>query len=166
MNPTVSLRYADVGPPGQASPVSQAELTGPDSLSGEEHHFTAVTWSDNTTAAVAWMNRIQNSTAISLCQLAVSAVSGGCKEVFQMNERDGWVDYKFRIVFNKYRPSGRFLAVMPSKLKYRYRQLWLVDTQANTRNMLTNTMAEVTEILEWTKDNVVYYINTLPGTIA
>lgn len=160
VNPTVTLWFADVGEPGRENTITQDRLPPPNSLAKEEHHFTAVTWQDNSTVAVNWMNRYQNFTAISVCPLADNDIT--CREVFVIRERDGWVDYKFRIVYNKYKPGHRFLAIMPAATKFRLRQLWLVDTDADTHTMLTNHLSEVTQIVEWTRDDQIYYISTLP----
>ena len=84
--------------------------------------------------------------------------------MFVLPVRDGWVDYKLRVVFNKYKPSGKFLAILPaSSMRYRFRQLFIIDTDGNSRTLLTKQEAEVTEIVEWTQDDQVYYISTLPG---
>ena len=87
-----------------------------------------------------------------------------CRDAFNLSIRDGWVDYKFGVKFNKYVPGPRFLAILPAgDMKYRYRQLYVVDTEGDSRTKLTNSQSEVTEILEWTADDTVYYIATLPG---
>ena len=87
-----------------------------------------------------------------------------CKQVFVLPVRGGWVDYKLRVVFNKYNSSGQFLAILPaSSMKYRFRQLFIIDTEGNSRTLLTKQEAEVTEVVEWTQDDQVYYISTLPG---
>jgi len=160
-NPTVTLWYADVGPPGSQNPITQQRLPPPPSMSDVEHHFTSISWRDDTSVAVIWMNRIQNMSAVAICPLADNVK---CKEVFVLPVRDGWVDYKLKVVFNKYKPSGKFLAILPSsQMRYRFRQLFIIDTDSNSRTLLTKQEAEVTEIVEWTQDDQVYYISTLPG---
>ena len=79
VNPTVTLWFADVGEPGRENTITQDRLPPPNSLAKEEHHFTAVTWQDNSTVAVNWMNRYQNFTAISVCPLADNDIT--CREV-------------------------------------------------------------------------------------
>eukprot|EP00090_Calanus_glacialis_P028875 TRINITY_DN4629_c0_g1_i1.p1 TRINITY_DN4629_c0_g1~~TRINITY_DN4629_c0_g1_i1.p1 ORF type:complete len:673 (-),score=148.29 TRINITY_DN4629_c0_g1_i1:778-2796(-) len=160
-NPTVTLWFADVGPPGSQNPITQQRLPPPPSMSDVEHHFTSISWRDDTSVAVIWMNRIQNLSAVAICPLADNVK---CREVFVLPVRDGWVDYKLRVVFNKYKPSGKFLAILPaSSMRYRFRQLFIIDTDGNSRTLLTKQEAEVTEIVEWTQDDQVYYISTLPG---
>jgi len=164
-NPTVTLWYADVGPPGSQNEITQERLPPPQSMQTVEHHFTAVTWQSNTTVAVNWMNRIQNESALALCPLAEEEREDGCKEVFLTMERDGWIDYKFRVVFNKFKETKRFLAILPAaSMRYRLRQMFLIDTKENKRTLLTKEFSEVTEILAWTADDVVYYIATLPDS--
>lgn len=64
-NPGVKLMAANVG----GSVVSQHQLDPPHSVSGQEPHFSSVSWRDNHTAAVIWMNRVQNVSAINLCSI-------------------------------------------------------------------------------------------------
>ena len=60
--------------------------------------------------------------------------------------------------------SGKFLVILPDNShEYRFRQLFLIDIENNSRTLLTSAEAEVTEIVEWTKEDQVYYISTLPG---
>eukprot|EP00092_Neocalanus_flemingeri_P005220 GFUD01005613.1.p1 GENE.GFUD01005613.1~~GFUD01005613.1.p1 ORF type:complete len:872 (-),score=205.25 GFUD01005613.1:288-2903(-) len=160
-NPTVTLWYADVGPPGSQNPITQQRLPPPPSMSDVEHHFTSISWRDDTTVAVIWMNRVQNLSTVAVCPLADNVK---CQEVFVLPVRDGWVDYKLRVKFNKYKPSGQFLVILPaSSMRFRYRQLFIIDTNGNSRTLLTKQEAEVTEVVEWTEDDQVYYIATLPG---
>ena len=81
--------------------------------------------------------------------------------------KDGWMDYKFNIVFNKYVASDRFLAILPaSNMRYRYRQLYVIDMVGhggNSRSQLTSEASEVTEVVEWTKEDSVYFIASMPG---
>jgi len=170
-NPMVSLWIADVGPPGSSNPIKQQNLPPPLSLMNEEYHYTFVRWATNSTVAVNWMNRIQNTTAINLCDVTSDAT---CHEVFVFSQEVGWVDYKFDIVFNKYKPAKRFLTIMPANpsgstgpTEYRFRQLFLIDPDTNSRTLMTSRQSEVTEILEWTAEDHVYYIGTeenQPGT--
>jgi len=160
-NPTVTLMAAQVGSPER--PVRQHALSPPASLQGADAHFTAVAWSDHNTVAVNWMNRVQNLSAVALCPLQDTA--SPCREVLVMPERDGWVDYKFKPVFHPSSGDGRFLAILPAaSLRYRPRQLFLVDTAAGTRTLLTRQEdTEVTEVISWAPGDVVYYLATSPG---
>lgn len=59
----------------------------------------------------------------------------------------------------------RFLAILPAaSLRYRPRQLFLVDTAAGTRTLLTRQEdTEVTEVVSWAPGDLVYYLATSPG---
>jgi len=157
-NPSVELWSANVGNVGENGNVQQLKMTPPVSMEGKESHFSSVAWRDDHTAAVVWMNRLQNVTAVSVCSLLDTA---GCQEIFNMPVRDGWVDYHFSVKFNKYIASSRFLAILPSNMVYRYRQLFVVE--GSSRTQLTNQESEVTEIVEWTADDTVFYVATRPG---
>ena len=163
-NPLVSLVAAEVG--NTARPVRQLVLPPPDSLKGREAHFTSVAWSDHDTVAVNWMNRVQNVSVVSLCPLHDTSSGVQCREVLVLPERDGWVDYKFKPKFNPAMGDGKFLAILPAaSLRYRPRQLFLVDTTTNSRSLLTREEGtEVTEVLQWQGDGTtVYYLATVPG---
>jgi hypothetical protein len=86
-NPTVTLWYANVGPPGifinngwimftlmqlagSQNPITQQRLPPPPSMSDVEHHFTSISWRDDTSVAIIWMNRIQNLSAVAICPLS------------------------------------------------------------------------------------------------
>ena len=68
VNPSVELWAASVGvaPGGR---IGQVRLPPPQRFSGEESHFSSVSWRDNNTAAVIWMNRVQNVSSISMCAI-------------------------------------------------------------------------------------------------
>ena len=67
-NPGVALWAAVVGVrPGER--IAQHQLAAPASLRGEEAHFSSVAWRDSSTAAVIWMTRLQNVSAITLCSI-------------------------------------------------------------------------------------------------
>ena len=84
-----------------------------------------------------------------------------CRDAFNLSIRDGWVDYKFRVKFNKYVPGPRFLAILPAgDMKYRYRQLFVVE--GSSRTQLTKEESEVTEVV----DEVVELISDLKDRLA
>ena len=159
-NPSVSVILANVGPPGVSSPVKFYELPPPESLEDAEYHYTFVRWPSNSTVAVNWMNRIQNKTAINICDVADQVQ---CQEKYMYEEHNGWVDYHFDIVFNPYNARRQFLTIKPSKTEPRYRQLFLVNIESNQRTFLTAGQFEVTKILKWTREDHVYYLATKEG---
>ena len=161
-NPAVSLVSAEVGSPTR--PVRQSVLAPPSVLQGQAAHFTSVTWADHHTVAVNWMSRVQNVSAINLCPLDTSPPQ--CRQVHVQVERDGWVDYKFKPVFNAGVGPSKFVAILPAaSLRYRPRQLFLVDSKAGSRSMLTSQEdQEVTEVVSWPGQGAtVYFMATVPG---
>ena len=55
---------------GSQNPITQQRLPPPPSMSDVEHHFTSISWRDDTSVAVIWMNRVQNLSAVAICPLA------------------------------------------------------------------------------------------------
>ena len=78
-NPSVELWVANVGVQTNSKEILQHRLPPPASLTKgndpilSKSHFSFVTWRDNQTAAVIWMNRLQNVVAISVCSITDKA---------------------------------------------------------------------------------------------
>ena len=83
-------------------------------------------------------------------------------------ENNGWVPYKFRVVFNPKPPNPKnsdFVTILPAPfLRHHYRQLVYVTGNSDAdRHYLTKVDgAEVTDILKWKPDGYIYYMSTLP----
>ena len=141
----------------------KTQILKPNSMANEEVHFAQVTWADTgANFAVTWFNRVQNRSVVTLSN--VNDLAGSEKQIFKRDGNDGWVPYKYKIVFNPDPPNPKnrdFVTILPAPfLRHHYRQL--VYITGENRQFLTKVEgAEVTEILKW-KDGFVYYMATLP----
>ena len=132
----LEVRYPKVG---RVNPVSALWMTDlqtgaktrilpPRSMDHEEVHFSQVTWADSgNNFAVTWFNRVQNRSIITLCNVNDLDCSDLDKEIFKRDEQNGWVPYKYKILFNPTPPNPKnrdFVTILPAKfLVHKYRQL-------------------------------------------
>lgn len=162
-NPTIQLWLANL----TDESIEKKQILPPSSLANQgETHFSWVTWANQGQHfAVTWMNRVQNQTAVTLCSVKSMDCSSTANVIYEKAEQKGWIDYKYRLVFNPVPPNPRtkdFVVIESAPfLKHHYRQL--VYYANGDSVFLTKTAgAEVTEILKWTRDGYIYYIATLP----
>ena len=88
-NPGVALWAAVVGVrPGER--IAQHELAAPASLRGAEAHFSSVAWRDSSTAAVIWMTRLQNVSAITLCSILDNT---RCNHIINCPQKQHTIEY-------------------------------------------------------------------------
>ena len=154
-NPRVQLWISHLD-----SSEGKKQIFPPMSLSHEEAHFSGVVWADADNFAVQWMNRVQNVTVVTLCP---SKGLGECKEIFKDEKSHGYIDYKYKIIFDPNNESGRsdFATIQADPgTDARYQQVLVVSGDRKT--FLTSDKADVTEILQWAQDGYLYYMATLP----
>jgi len=115
----------------------------------------------------------QSRTIVSLCDAssgrddAAPDCSQKSNEIYSQTLTDGWVEYKYRIIFNPNPPNPKhkdFVVISAASFtRHHYKQLLYVTEKGKTRTYLTKIEeAEVVDILAWTKENYIYYISTLP----
>ena len=147
--------------------ISQKEVAPPRSIKGEVH-FSRVKFADSDTFAVQWMNRIQNRTVATLCN--VNSIED-CQVIFEHEEDNGNINYQYELVFDPNWTRGRDNAKIPDFVTIlsdphqseQYRQLLFVSASSNSRTYLTKEKADVAEVLKWSKDGYIYYMSRLLG---
>lgn len=140
------------------------KIPPPESMNGEEVHFSWVTFASENRFAVQWMNRVQNKTVITICK---TTGMPDCQEVFAYEVENGWVDYTYRIFFdpNYKDESGlpSFVTILSSPTKpEKFRQV-LLSLSKDKRTYLTNFNADVLKILSWSPDGYIYFLANLEG---
>ncbi|XP_076459137.1 dipeptidyl peptidase 4-like isoform X4 [Babylonia areolata] len=93
-NPTFQLKVVSV------TDKTTVDLHPPPAFTGRDHYFTLVTWRDDSSVLVTWMNRAQNMSYVTLC--AVS--NGSCETSIEEEGNGGWVDLYKPPVFS---PDGQ-----------------------------------------------------------
>ena len=129
---------------------------------GAEVHFADVTWADDNSFAVTWMNRVQNKTIVTLCTHGSPCNRKG-DQIFVYAQQGGWIDFKYRIKFNPNPPNPTthdFVTILPAPfIRHHYRQL--VYVAKDERTYLTKAEITVVEVLAW-KDDYIFFVSTLP----
>ncbi|KAL8586168.1 hypothetical protein ACOMHN_057730 [Nucella lapillus] len=154
-NPTVQLKVVNL------SDRRTVELKPPISFRGGEYYFTVLAWQDDDTVFVTWLNRAQNLSLITLCQIA----DGSCQISIEEKGHGGWVDLYKPPVFS---PDGRFYFwILPQRHSSDgyYENIARVQIRAgNTldiKTFLTLTMWDATSIQAFAPEQqLVYFIGT------
>eukprot|EP00096_Caligus_rogercresseyi_P014387 TRINITY_DN689_c1_g1_i3.p1 TRINITY_DN689_c1_g1~~TRINITY_DN689_c1_g1_i3.p1 ORF type:complete len:850 (-),score=196.30 TRINITY_DN689_c1_g1_i3:804-3353(-) len=153
-NPSVSLWLADFN---RDSGMTVRHLPSPSSLNPEEVHFSRVTWIDSTRFAVDWMNRVQNRTVLSMCGVG----DLDCTEIFQRQQENGWIQSGYKVLFNPKENNIDFFTILPDDSSpFLYRQIYRILGDKQVR--ITNSDADVVELISWNKSGFLYYTSTLP----
>ncbi|XP_054831748.1 inactive dipeptidyl peptidase 10-like [Eublepharis macularius] len=82
--PSVQLFVVNLSRP---QPLRILELLPPEPLQGREYYITMVKWVAQSRLAVQWLNRPQNMSVLSLCEVP----TGSCSEKYKVTS-DAWVD--------------------------------------------------------------------------
>lgn len=128
-------------------------ITAPVDMVGLDHILGRVNWASNSSLVVLWLNRRQNVSALTNCDL----VDDSCTVVKEQIELNGWID-----ISDAYfdRTGTKMIEIQP--LYYKEKRLMHIaqlDFKTLTLKDLTPDNATVTEILGWnTRTNTVYYI--------
>ncbi|XP_068602718.1 inactive dipeptidyl peptidase 10-like [Brachionichthys hirsutus] len=154
-NPAVRLHV--VSTDGAASPT---ELTPPDRFENSDYYVTMVTWLTQAKLSVRWVNRAQNTSVLSLCDVT----AGDCTEKHVMTS-EKWLDRQNEPPLSSNDGSTLFITV-PLKDGDRgaFRHLIAVGNRTEGRDgvlQLTSGGWEVTQIVSFDDiTNSVYFLST------
>ncbi|KAK7113666.1 dipeptidyl peptidase 4-like isoform X2 [Littorina saxatilis] len=155
-NPTVQLKVVKL------SDRTTVDLQPPANFRGKEYYFTVVTWVDDKTVLVTWVNRPQNFSYVTLCKIS----DGTCENSIEEEGHGGWVDLYKPPVFA---PDGKsYFWILPQRHNgdgyfSNVARVQIRDAPGtmDTKTFLTNTKWEVTSILAYDDErNLVYFIGT------
>lgn len=90
-NPTFQLKVVRL-----SDPLHLVDIQPPDQFRNKEYYFTVVTWQSDNAILVTWLNRPQNLSYVTLCQV----VDGVCKMSIEETGKGGWVDLYKTPVFS------------------------------------------------------------------
>jgi dipeptidyl-peptidase-4 len=107
INPVVKLYIAETA----NVKASHRHIAAPRHLINSDHYITMVRWRDNTHVLVAWSNRAQNRTVLTLCHV----ISTDCQEnlVEQQHEGKGWVFIEDVMFIRK---GQQYLTILPQRI--------------------------------------------------
>jgi len=145
---------------------SELNVEAPEDLEG--YIYTAITWINEDTVSVIWMNRVQNQSEVTECRKAVEKWK--CTVLYGREISDGWLDLFQPPVYNK--KADQLLQIQPKRLdgptSERYKHVAQIvkgeDGEEVTTTFLTDGKIAVTSILGWDEENdLIYFIATEEG---
>ncbi|XP_053732954.1 inactive dipeptidyl peptidase 10-like [Synchiropus splendidus] len=158
-NPSVSLYVVTLDGSSLTT-----ELRPPDSLEKSEHYVTMVTWVTTEVLAVRWVNRAQNMSILTLCDV----ISEACVKRHVMTS-EKWLDRQNEEpMFSQ--DATSFFITMPLKHSRMgtFRHITMISNQWEgqdaTLRHLTSGNWEVTQILAYDeRANYLYFMSTATG---
>lgn len=156
VNPKVQLFILET----DALDVSHKELRPPRELEGKEYYVTLVTWRDNTHLLIAWSNRAQNKSILTLCD----AITADCHMnlIETNNEGKGWVTIPDPIFING---GQKFLMVLSERdgnFGF-WKHISMITTPLGTEGtkiFLTQGTWDVTELLAYDENTKLVYFQS------
>ncbi|XP_041663100.1 inactive dipeptidyl peptidase 10-like [Cheilinus undulatus] len=160
MNPTVRLYVVTV----DGSSIT-TELRPPDSFEKSEYYITMVKWVTTERLCVRWVNRAQNMSILSLCDVRTSEC---IKKHVMTSEK--WLDRQNEVpAFS--RDCSTFFVTMPLKQGGRgtFNHITMISNQSDSQEFnlrhLTSGSWEVSQILAYDENtNSVYFLSTEEGS--
>ncbi|XP_076446173.1 dipeptidyl peptidase 4-like isoform X3 [Babylonia areolata] len=154
-NPTVQVKVVSM------SDLRTVELKPPSFFRDKEYYVTVIAWQDDDTVFVTWVNRPQNLSYITLCQIS----DGFCQPSIEEKGHGGWVDLSKPPVFS---PDGRFYFwILPQRHSAEgfYDNVARVQIKSgktlDIKTFLTLTRWDATSILAFDpEEQLVYFIGT------
>ncbi|XP_042282856.1 inactive dipeptidyl peptidase 10-like isoform X1 [Thunnus maccoyii] len=159
INPTVRLYVVNLDGSSQTT-----ELRPPDSFEKSEYYITMVKWVTQEKLTVRWVNRAQNMSILSLCDVTTE----GCTKKHVMTS-EKWLDRQNEEpVFSK--DCTIFFITMPLKQGGRgsFNHITMISNQSEGQEVnlrhLTSGSWEVSQILAYDEStNSVYFLSTEDG---
>ncbi|ESO99209.1 hypothetical protein LOTGIDRAFT_226274 [Lottia gigantea] len=149
-NPTINIKIVNV------LNKKTVEIEPPLSFKNIEHYFTSVIWKDDQSIIVSWLNRPQNQSIVTICD-----VSGTCKESTREDGHGGWVSMTGAPIVS--RDGLRYFMILPQKdadAGY-FNHVAMLEKKVELMIFLTHHRWEVTKILAYDQElKLVYYIGT------
>lgn len=150
-NPLVSLWSVDL----QDLTAPKIQLAAPEALRNRDHYFTTVAWANDKEVFIAWLNRHQNVSHLSFCNVETSS----CDTERILTEPHGWVDLYSPPKFSA--DGQQYLVVLPvdqGDELGNFKHVVLIDRANDRFQPLTQGRWEVTEIFGWDQTNQVAYV--------
>uniref|UniRef100_A0A4W5NST7 Dipeptidyl peptidase like 10 n=1 Tax=Hucho hucho TaxID=62062 RepID=A0A4W5NST7_9TELE len=161
VNPTVKLYVVTLDGGSQTT-----ELRPPNSFEKSDYYITMVKWVTEEKIGVRWLNRAQNTSILSLCEVTM----GACIKKHVITS-EKWLDRQNEEpLFSK--DGNTFFLTMPIKHGGRgsFHHITMISDQFNGDEVdmrhLTSGSWEVSQILEYDEEtDTVYFLSTEDGSI-
>lgn len=157
VNPTVKIFVVET----ERVKTSHRQIPPPAQFADKDHYVTLVSWQDDTHLLIAWSNRAQNKTIVTLCHVLTTS----CRQVLVETNRGGrgWVLIEHVKFINQ---GQQFLTILPNDEgdSGAWKHVAMVTTSMNTdgiKTFLTHGRYDVSEILAYDQEkSFVYYLST------
>uniref|UniRef100_A0A4W5NJ54 Dipeptidyl peptidase like 10 n=1 Tax=Hucho hucho TaxID=62062 RepID=A0A4W5NJ54_9TELE len=156
VNPTVKLYVVTLDGGSQTT-----ELRPPNSFEKSDYYITMVKWVTEEKIGVRWLNRAQNTSILSLCEVTM----GACIKVSIVHWLPSFFLQNEEPLFSK--DGNTFFLTMPIKHGGRgsFHHITMISDQVDMRH-LTSGSWEVSQILEYDEEtDTVYFLSTEDGSI-
>ncbi|XP_031623304.1 venom dipeptidyl peptidase 4-like [Contarinia nasturtii] len=152
-NPLVKLFLVELTALLPNKIVKKIQVPEPKELNKKQHIISVVSWANNDTLLLTWMNRVQNRAIVEACQ------GKTCHKVLDLSSSTGWVDFFKPPTFNK--DGSQFVYIMPQFQRGSndsFNHLTLVSMNTGKQTVLTSGNYAVLEVLQWNEDtNTIFY---------
>lgn len=150
--PSVSIQYVDL------KTNKTVTLLPPKEFQGGAYYFTSVTWKDNNHVLITWLNRAQNISVISICDIQTAQ----CEDNYRVEAERGWLEMAQTPVFT---PSGSEYFIILSQKDGNFgsfKHIAKIDASSDDKGagiFVTSGRLEVKKILAYDEQNrVVYFL--------
>lgn len=153
--PTIKLLVVDLTP-GKFVPQT---LHPPREYADKDYYVTSVQWIDSNQIAVTWLQRLQNSSVISICR----GNGWKCEKNFQVDShKNGWVEVNNPLIFSSNKDYYFMYHPKSEGLAGNFRHVAMINVKNSSMKFLTNGKYDVVRLLAYYKTNQsIYFISTL-----
>ncbi|XP_060593253.1 inactive dipeptidyl peptidase 10-like isoform X2 [Ruditapes philippinarum] len=151
-NPTVTMKYYNF------NNKSSITFKPPTDFVNTEYYVTSVTWKDSTHVLVTWLNRPQNVSILTICDI----VTYDCSVSFRVEAENGWLDMSQSAVFSS--TGDEYFIILSQKEGEHgsFKHIAKIDASTSnrgTRLFVTSGRLEVKKILAYHDvTNTVYFL--------
>ena len=154
-NPFVNVYVSELNPRGFGGQSSPILLQPPAYFEEREKIIYSVGWASEEEISLAWENRVQNYSVVSICDTGVAR----CQDSLVLTEPNGWLELRQAPVFTG--DSRQFALIASSE---GFRHVNVINRDTNQRIPITSGEMVVTEIYHWDEENhVIYFRATRVG---
>ncbi|XP_071103591.1 dipeptidyl peptidase 4-like isoform X6 [Haliotis cracherodii] len=150
-NPTFKLKIVNI-----ETKVTKT-IQPPQDFQNIEYYFTTITWKDDDSLLVSWLNRPQNFSIITKC----TAKDAQCQESLREQGHGGWLDLYTTPVFSS--DGSRYFWVLPQRDQDAgyFKHVAMVESRVrntgDSKIFLTLDQSEVTKILSYDNEQKLVY---------
>ncbi|XP_067139148.1 inactive dipeptidyl peptidase 10-like isoform X2 [Centruroides vittatus] len=154
--PTIKLLVVDLTP-GKFVPQT---VHPPREYADKDYYVTSVQWIDSNQLAIVWLQRLQNSSIISICY---GDKGWKCVKNYQVSsDRNGWVEMNNPLIFSSNKQNYFIYLPKSEGFSGNFRHVAMINVKNSSVQFLTSGKYDVVQLLSYYKANqAVYFISTL-----